>query len=225
LAFDIYKELCDRLAAIERCLNEPEPPTYRDFTDAWPDIENTVTSYLNANEDVSIHILAVTSQFSWRYIVEDHIEEFLRLGNRKQKISVELAIVNPKLLNEWQQSKLKVDVRRTLEGIEVFMDRHADTLKQGRLAISIYQFDNIPHWHGILINNDTLFQGTARWIIQGDSFELTVGQNSYRKFRRNDRFRGTDMIILFENWLESYKLRYKYNGDIKTPNAFVEEVV
>jgi hypothetical protein len=187
-------------------LKEPEPPTFGNFIGAETPIKEIIHSHLDANEDVSINILAITAQYSWKFI-EDNIESFLERGNQRQKITVNLAITKPEILELWLQKKLMADAVRTLEGIGIFNSDHEEHFSQGRLKLNVYSYDNIPHWHGVLINENVLFLGRTRWRIRGENTELTVGQNIYRKFSKNDRFRGTDRINTFTNWLERYKLR------------------
>lgn len=210
LIFDVYKELLGRLALIEGHLKEPEPPTYDNYTESLPYMEKVITSYLSASANVQIRMLTVSAQFSWKNLIEDRIDKFLELGGRDTTINIELIVTQPNVLDHWEQEKLKMDAYRTLTGIELFNQKYADVMKNGKLSLDVFLYDNIPHWHGILINNNTLFMGRARWIIKGNKYDLTVGTNEYRMFQKGDRFRGTERVLLFENWFEAYKLRSKY---------------
>ena len=213
LFFDIYKELANRLTRIESQLGQPDPPSYQNFNDAFPAIDDTIKNRLNANQNVKIRILAVTSQYSWKTLIEDRIEEYIKLGNRQQKITIELAILFPSLLEDWGQTKLMIDTERTLKGIDIYIKKLDHDLKTGRLSIEVHKYDNVPNWHGILIDEDTLFFGRSRWTIRGDSMELTIGTNPYRKFTSTDTHNGKDRIVLFVNWFEAYKIRSKFKSN------------
>lgn len=207
LFFDIYREVTLRLEAIEKNLKEPNPPSYEDFAEASIEIDKIIKERLNANRNIHIRVLGVSAQFSWKHIVEDKLTKFLEMGNHKQSIKIEFVIVEPSALKKINQVKLMADTKRTIEGIELMNEKYKNQLSDGRLTIDVFQYDNIPHWHGVLIDTDTFFMGRCRWNISGDNYELEVGTNEYRLFKLNDRFKGTDRVNLCINWFEAYKLQ------------------
>jgi hypothetical protein len=206
LAFDIYRELNQRLDGIEKSLKEPHPPTYQDFAEASAEIDTIIKERLNANRNVHIRVLAVAAQYSWKHFVEDRLCKFLQMGNRKQAIKIEYVIVNPALLKQLQQTKLMADAERTILGLAIMREKY-DRLQIKRLSVNMFKFSNVPHWHGVLIDDDIFFMGRCRWNISGERYELEVGTNEYRKFSLNDRFKGTDRVNLCINWFEAYKLQ------------------
>jgi hypothetical protein len=209
LFFDIYREVIQRLEAIEKNLKEPNPPNYEDFGEASIEIDKILKEQLNANRNIHIRVLGVSAQFSWKHIVEDKLSRFLEMGNKKQTITIEFVIVEPKTLEKINQVKLTADTERTIKGIKIMNDRYKSQINSERLSINVYKYDNIPHWHGVLINTDTFFMGRCRWNISGNIYELEVGTNEYRLFKVNDRFKGTDRVNLCINWFEAYKLQGK----------------
>lgn len=202
--FDLYRELTLRLEGIEKSLKEPNPPTYEDFGEASVELDKTIKERLNANRNVHIRVLGVSAQFSWKHLVEEKLVKFLEMGNHKQNIKFEFVIVDPTALNKLKQTKLMADTQRTIKGIDIMREKYKSNQ---RLSIEVYKYDNIPHWHGVLVDTDTFFMGRCRWSIDGENYELEVGTNEYRLFKINDRFRGTDRVNLFINWFEAYRLQ------------------
>lgn len=159
---------------------------------------------LGTHKNVHIRVLGVSAQFSWKHLVEEKLVKFLEMGNHKQNIKFEFVIVDPIALNKLKQTKLMADTQRTIKGIDIMREKYKNNQ---RLSIEVYKYDNIPHWHGVLVDADTFFMGRCRWSIDGENYELEVGTNEYRLFKINDRFRGTDRVNLFINWFEAYRLQ------------------
>jgi hypothetical protein len=207
LFFDIHRELTQRLEAIEKNLKEPNPPSFEDFAEASIEIDKIIKERLNANKNIHIRVLGVSAQFSWKHLVEDKLTKFIEMGNHKQNIKIEFVIVEPSALQKINQVKLMADTQRTIQGIELMNERYKNHIVDGRLTVDVFQYANIPHWHGVLIDTDVFFMGRCRWSISGANYELEVGTNEYRLFKVNDRFKGTDRVNLCINWFEVYKLQ------------------
>jgi hypothetical protein len=208
LIFDLSNTIKARLDKIDNNLKEPEPPTYPDFNDALPVIKKALMERLNRNKDVRIRILAVSAQFSWKTLIETTIPTLLKVGTKNPKIDIEVVIVKPSILHDWGQKQLENDAKNTLIGEENFKRKYKTSFETGKLSLKVYQYDNIPHWHGILIDNDVLFMGRCKWeVIDDKYYHLLVGQIDYRQFRLNDRFGGNARIELIDNWFDAYKFR------------------
>lgn len=206
LFFDIYRELIQRLENIEKNLKEPNPPQYADFNVALPVIKGILIERLKANDLVKIRILAVSAQFSWKSLIDTTIPQLFNIG-KKQKIEIEIVIVKPSVLHNWGQKQLENDAQSTLLGEDTFKKVYKSAFSEGKISLNIYQYDNIPHWHGILIDDDILFMGRCKWKVIDGKYHLAVGQIDYRQFRLNDRFGGATRIELVDNWFETYKFR------------------
>jgi hypothetical protein len=208
LIFDLFNNLNKRLDTIDSKLKEEEPPTYNDFPSALPFIKEILTERLLQNKDVSIKILGVSAQFSWKNLIELTLPELFNIGHKKPKISVEIVIVNPSVLHQWGQELLKKESENTLEHLPIFKKDYKNYFNENRVSVDIWQYDNIPHWHGVLIDNDIFFMGRCKWkILNGTRYRLEVGQKEYRQFTKSDRFRGEVRIELFEQWFDAYKFR------------------
>lgn len=207
LVLDLFKEINKRLDKIDANLDIDAPPTFEDFTDIIPNVRNILLDKLKENKDVNIKIIAVSAQFSWRILIEDTIPDFLNIGNKSPKIEIELLIVKPDILNNWGQKKLRMDCERTISGKSIFDEKLQSEINKGRLIVDVMIYDNIPHWHGVMIDNEILFMGRCKWDMTKKKKELLVGQKEYRLFTTDDRFQGNERVELFTNWFDAYKLR------------------
>ncbi len=208
LIFDLFKMLTQRLDKIDAKLTEQEPPTYPNFTSALPTIKKALEERLIKNKDVKIKVLGVSAQFSWKNLVDLTLPELFEVGHKKPKISIEFVIVDPQVLHNWGQGLLEKESKNTLEHEKQFKKDYKSFFSLNRVDINIWLYDNIPHWHGVLIDNDIFFMGRCKWQIrEGGHYHLQVGQKEYRQFTRTDRFRGLIRIELFEQWFDAYKFR------------------
>jgi hypothetical protein len=218
LIFDLNNSLKLRLDAIDNKLKEANPPQYPDFNDALPIIRKTLVRRLERNRDVNVKILAVSSQFSWKSMAESIIPSLLKVENKTGKINIEIAIVNPEILLDWGQESLANDAKNTLIGEANIKRKYKTAFETEKLSLSIYKYDNIPHWHGILIDSDVLFMGRCKWEVVDDRYHLLVGQIDYRQFQKNDRFGGNTRIELVDNWFDAYRFRAKWLENHKASN-------
>ncbi len=213
--YDFYKTIKSRLDTIDSNITQIDnkikrqaPPTYAFFTKALPDIKDILSDRLKKNGEVRIRILAVSAKFSWKNIVEDMVMEILSSFKPKPTITVELLLTQPSLLHNWGQNLLEVLTNNTLECIKIFKKTHKNELSDnGSLKLSYWIYDNIPHWHGIQIDDDVLFMGRCYWEEIDNRLLLKVGEKEYRQFTLNDDFQGQDRIKLFDNWFNLYKKR------------------
>jgi hypothetical protein len=207
LIFDLANTIKTRLDRIESNLKEPEPPSYVDFNEALVVIKGVLSDRLSRNRDVKIKILSVSAQFSWKALVDTAIPVLLKSNNYRNKISIEIGIVKPSVLRDWGQQQLENDASNTLKGEKIFKSRHRSDFENKSISLEIYQYDNIPHWHGVLIDDDLLFMGRCKWELIDERYHLLAGQIDYRQFRVDDRFGGTTRIELVNNWFDTYKFR------------------
>lgn len=215
LLFDLFKEINKRLDKIDSNLDVDEPPTFESFTNILPEIKSILFERLKENRDVNIKIIAVSAQFSWRNLVEDTIPNLINIGNKSPKISIKLLIIEPEMLRQWGQKKLKMDAERTLKGIPIIAEKLKTEIDEGRLEFEVLLYDNIPHWHGVMIDDEILFMGRCKWNMRKKKKDLSVGQKEYRLFTKNDRFQGYQRVELFENWFEAYTFRASILKKIK----------
>jgi hypothetical protein len=205
LIFDLTKTLKSRLDKIDSNLQTPIPPFYPNFNNAVEVIKKTITDKLDKNKTVDVKILAVSAQYSWKVLIETIIPPLLKTENIK--INIEILIVKPSLLHNWGQIPLENDANNTIIGVENFKKKYKSSFSENKITLELYQYDNLPHWHGILIDKDVLFMGRCKWEQIDGKYHLLVGQIDYRQFKKADRFGGDARLELVDNWIDAYKFR------------------
>lgn len=207
LLFDIYNQLHDRLAAIEQCVAQPIPPAFLDYRAAEDKIYNDIESALVESPGIDLTFLTVAGSYSWPFL-EDTVRRLDDRFKGGKKIVVTFCLIRPEHFDHWSLTNWKRKAQATIGSIDAFKRHYSTQIEKQQIIIDQYQFDNIPHWHGVLINGIVLYLGRTEWEFpDGASPELRVGQIEYRKFHKNDRFGGDKRIERFKNWVERYKKR------------------
>lgn len=153
-----------------------------------------------------IEIIGVSARFSWR-MIEDHFPSLLA-KYKKNTIVIDVAVTSKLTLERWSLRKWVNDLDRTLSGLDSFVHDHSAEVAAGRLFVRHFNYDNIPHWHGVLLNKEVLFMGRTEWIFRADDApDLRVGQCPYRLFELTDRYGGQARIAMFANWIERLRRR------------------
>ena len=213
IVLDLFSEIEKRFDVINSKLGVKEPPIYYGFNEALPYIKQVLIDNLLKNEDISIKIIAVSAQFSWKSIVEVLLPELLAYNRNKVKFEVEFTLVDPEVLRLWGQKKLCKYCQTVLSLKEIIanQEEYKSAIESGRLKLNVHLVDNVPHWHGLLINDDILFLGRSKWDMTKRHKEMHVGRKEYRKYTINDRFQGYQRVEVFQQWFDAYKFRSQYN--------------
>ena len=113
----------------------------------------------------------------------------------------------------WGQKKLCKYCQTTLSLKEIITEQeeYKKEIDNGRLELNLHLVDNMPHWHGLLINDEILYLGRSKWDMSKNHKEMHVGRKEYRKFTLTDRFQGYQRIEIFQHWFDAYKFRAKCN--------------
>jgi hypothetical protein len=202
--YDDRHDLLKSLFEIEGRLGETEPKPIEDFNDALPRMKAEVIRRLRSGQSVRIRILGISAQFSWRNLIDDAMDEYLRARAPGEMLDIRVLVVSVDVLDRWRQDRLK-NYRQTFDKeLARFRSDRRTREDSGQFTVSVREFDNLPQWHGIMIDADVLFLGTTRWQFDRGIPELTVGQNKYWRFTLGDRFRGSDRIEQFNDWFNMY---------------------
>ncbi len=209
LLFDIYNQVDRRLVNIETNVTHGAPPYFSDFVHAEGDINDAIVNSLVESNEVELCFLTVSASYSWPLFesVVRQIDKKFGKGNRK--ITLTICLVYPSHFDNWKLNTWKHKSIVTISNIKDFEIRYRDRIEVNNITINQYLFDNLPHWHGILINNSILYLGRTEWEFpaEGESASLLVGQIEYRKFAKSDRFGGAERIERFMNWIRRYQRR------------------
>jgi hypothetical protein len=204
------KELLRGLYTIDTHLREPTPPTFADFNAALPVLKSQIIERLKAGKSVQLRLLAISAQFSWKHLILDAMDTYLGDVGKTQTIDIQIVVVSSRTLEKWGQDTLRIHKDAMDRGVTVFRKKYRDQISNGAISLRVEEYDNIPHWHGIMIDDDMLFLGRTRWKSGDPPWELTVGQNVYRQFVMLDRFNGTERIDQFKNWFDAYLDRARH---------------
>lgn len=185
--------------------NLTPPILFENYIHAQTTIKESIREFLNNNENIHIQIMGVAMQYSWKILIEDELPKLLKLGNEKQKITVDLYVVQPDHLLKWNQKDLVKYSKMCVDCTPEILNDFNENFDQDRISINVYQYDNIPHRHGILINNTVLFRSKCSFSDQG---KLLVGQNGYKMFKTGEQDEAIDSIELFNNWAFMYRERH-----------------
>lgn len=213
LLFDIYHSVNEKLIEITSCVQLPLPPQYGDFAAASEHIYEEIESALAEKQKIELQFLTVSGSYSWPFF-EDLIRRLESRTGRDKRIEATFFLVRPMHFDAWNLMAWKAKSKATIERIEEF-NRRLATLVRGRsiqVSVQMALFDNMPHWHGVLIDGSTLFMGRTEWEFEESAPDLLVGQIEYRKFQKGDRFGGDQRIERFKNWVRRYQLRSKELG-------------
>lgn len=214
LLFDIYNALSTRLAKIEECVSAPAPPHYDDFPSAYDHIYKAIEDALVENPKVNLQFLTVSGSYSWPFF-EDAVRRLDKRFGPTRNVDATFCLIRPDFFDSWQLLNWKDKSQVTLAHIDEFKNRatYIPRIEAGQLTVNSVLFDNIPHWHGILINETVLFLGRTEWEFPAHGVEgvpnLLVGQIEYRRFHKDDRFGGNQRIERFKNWVSRYEFRSK----------------
>ena len=164
---------------------------------------------LRTADKVSIKAMAVSLHYTWDFF-ETWISEVLANTPPYKKLNIELEMVAPSHLENLGLKDWARKGRNVEQAILSFLEeekKEGGLITSGRLELSVYQYQNIPHWHGMLINNHYLFLGRTRWTVNPERSicTLSVGEELYRLFALNDNYGGADRIAMFNSWFDYYK--------------------
>lgn len=207
ILFDYFNEIKTRLDAINQNLKLEAPLSFDKFTEILPEIEKILIKNYKEKLPVHIKILAVSAQFSWKNLIEETIPKFLKPNGSEANITVDILVVKPEVLINWGQKGLALHLKRNYEAKPILEQKCEAAIRNGKFKLNIFEYDNIPHWHGFLINDELLFMGRCEWDLDAEKKELLAGQKEYVLYKKDDRFYGCEQIKLFENWFEIYKMR------------------
>jgi hypothetical protein len=222
LVFCLYEErkrVYELLNTILLYVRYPNPPLFENFDYAAQDIRMEISKVIERGIPVRIDVITVGGSQSWP-LVNNAMRKALAAPTPTAKFLVRFGSVEAGHLRSWDQEQFACRSEQTAHDISLFRNRNDHHFKSGTVALSHYLYDNIPHWHGMLINGSILYLGRTEWEFQPDGSavgEMLVGQIEYRKYTKGDNYGGDERIARFENWVERYQLRFKERFQAQQP--------
>ncbi|MEZ6139488.1 MAG: hypothetical protein R3B84_02850 [Zavarzinella sp.] len=216
---DWRTEMDDRLKRVEQGLHKPHPPTFRRFPAMEEDMQNVLSKLIGEGNKITIKIMAVSSKFSGPFI-QRAISDLLE-NNRKVDVEVDIVLTTPNKLGELQLDDWQRSSTHSIQEICVFMAKHKQKMSEIGIFMKLAEYDNLPHWHGVLFNDRILFMGRTEWFSDGDDgrWQLRVGEVEYRRFEKDDSYGGKERIDRFVLWFQRYFDRAKHNSAVHTTDA------
>lgn len=184
---------------------------YNDNNDAFLDAGKHIYEHLEwcirneiDNPRIDLKIIAVAMTFSWRFINVD-IPKILRQYTTAT-VNLQALFIDHEFLATLPLANYDVDWAKESEFRTNQVQRFAVTGSKrfgNRLLMVAKTYKNLPHWHGVLVNDEHLFLGRTNWLFPDGKPELTVGQNKYRYFNTSSP-KGSERVELFKNWHKYY---------------------
>lgn len=213
---DWRTESDDRLKKIEQGLNDPEPPTYRRFPAMEEDMASVMNELVAKGGPITVKVIGVSTKFS-RPFLQRIIVDLLE-SNQPRALDIEISIVltEPVRLKDWQLEDWGRSSEHSIDEIRDFLRKHKKKMGESGIRLCLAQYDNLPHWHGVMFNERILFMGRTEWYRDGDdaNWQLRVGEVEYRKFENDDSYGGKKRIDRFARWHQRYLERAKHNKKV-----------
>ena len=213
-ASPVQASLQDQISQIKRELSRRRKDRDRDLPVRFDnhlasqnEMLSTAKAFAQSNDRVSIRVLGVSLRYSWPFL-ENVIESIV--AEYETRVKVEVALVDPMHLDGFGLSTWSDKARGTLAAIEQYVATSAAVAAEAA-SVTVVQYQNLPHWHGVLINDSVLFMGRSNWEFESHDHppRLFVGDTSYRVYYVDDVVGGADRIMMFNNWFNFYKYRWK----------------
>lgn len=204
---DVISYITARMAKFESALNDlrrPKPMEFKDFYVARGELLDVILGEAKERKEISIKIMALAGYYSVEFLVR-HIPDILQVA---KKVKIEVAVTCEKVLISHHQEEWRHKLLQTKLRMQNIRDDFADEIERGRLSVSLFEYDNLPHWHGILIDDSIFFMGRTEWNFARRNYPtLQLGQIEYRLFRVADPHGGSERIDRFIKWFDYYRLR------------------
>jgi hypothetical protein len=185
--------------------------SYKNFKSAFLEMEEYIRNYLKESYEkgttsstVRLKLIAVAMTFSWEFFIATEIPSILHDFPNAQ-IELDILFLDHKFLETQNIGRLDIDWKKKCKDRLSDVNEFAKqcSLYNGRLKFQAKVYQNLPHWHGWLVNGDHLFLGRCDWLYGNELPVLRVGQNKYRHFDTSNS-ESTELINLFGNWQRYY---------------------
>lgn len=212
---DWRTETNKRLKNIEQGLNNPAPPTFDTFPVMEKIVKDTLKDVIAKGGKIEVQVISISAQFCSTFFQRVITELFSEQPNNLD-LNIGIVVTQPEHLNKWELYERENHSRHSIKTLDTFLVKHEKQMRETGITLSLYKYDNIPHWHGVMINKNILFLGRTEWYKDGDDevWELKVGEVEYRRFENEDTYGGRSRINRFDLWFHRYLDRARKNEKI-----------
>lgn len=189
LVFEVHQRVTETVKA----------RAFRHFNDAAPQIRTRILDLARNQRLGSIRCLGVSLRNYWQFL-ESVMTELLNEKN-PPRLVVEIAMLDP----DWPDlDYLRAKDQRThatanFQSIQALLIQHEEKLRANHWRIELSMYRYMPYRYGILLGDQTLFQGTMVWDERGN---LTGGLSIVERFDAGDSMNGGEKISEFVGWFK-----------------------
>jgi hypothetical protein len=186
--------LVEVLFEIQRyTIEHSRPRSFDNFYDVSLHIEEQIQQRMKRTRKVQIRAIGMSMGHAWPFL-----SEILRklLDSNAGAINLHLAIID----SQWNElAQVNPHWGQTADGnvarISTFAEANISRLLTSGSTITISRYAHMPNWHGVLLDDDVLFESTCIW--QGDT--LAGAENEYERHVVSDPI-GAARIGRFTSW-------------------------
>lgn len=191
-------------------------------------IKKLSTLKVTQKKPITIDILGISLKQSSIWI-ENELLPYIK--NSNLNVEIRIVFVNHQHLKRFDLEVFDVDRVKDSKNREAWATNVIWPLVkpyQDRIRLHIETIDNLPHWHGVLIERRYLFLGRVSWFEGTERWQfgpkqITCGKNGYRQYFFDDSRGGAERIVLFRRWFSHYLYgRPPGNTLINTINSFYD---
>lgn len=200
--------------------------TYTDFDALKPELEKLIMELGATGKVVKIRFIGIAMYQSYEWITDKM--QHLVASNPQLKLEFEICMNSREELEKWKFDTSGINwPKLAQENLEGLIDCQGN--KQwtcgGRIQIkAVYVYENLPQWHGLLINDHHLYLGQS--TFEEESLDdpnrktrFTTGQNMYYGYGTHDCY-GRERISEFERWFKGCKRIAKESHFSKEPPSW-----
>jgi len=214
------------IKTIRSQLKNPQPETFPRFPQIEPVLLADLESLLISGRAINVKVIGVSAKYSWPFF-KRFIDTVLERGNTTGvKMGFSFVVVRPNHLTSWGLIDWSLNCRTQIDTFRSYIESHRKTLADNKIELSMCEYDNLPHWHGVQVNGSILYLGRTGWTEDGDNrkYDLKVGEVEYRRFEPDDCYGGKERIERYTQWFARYVARAIENDwNVTNSDSFIPE--
>lgn len=106
-------------------------------------------------------------------------------------------IVGSEHFNEANVKKFSKAAKLSKDQIEAYREEHEEFFEETGSSLVIHEYDYVPNYIGILLNENTLYYSHTRW---NNGYLVGANNNRYELVRVDDKYDGDYKIESFLSW-------------------------
>lgn len=191
ILFEIHTNLTEK--------NPYEPKKYDNYNIVAPFMDELIDQEISKNKKVHITWLGTCMDYGWPYL-----RNYLaKLDSLSKPIEIQVDIIM--LSSDWSDiGKVnriwKEETSGMNSSIKAYKNNKLDK-ENIKIDVDVYTYESMPHYTGLLINNNYLFLALCKW--NGDQY--AVGSNEYTLYTKDYGYEHKKIFDEFNKWIKFYK--------------------